>query len=66
LPLSRRTTLVTRGARGIGEAVAATLAREGAHVMVLDIPPSRHDIERVAERIGGGTLPLDITKWLRS
>ncbi|MHC0433419.1 3-oxoacyl-ACP reductase [Streptomyces sp. O3] len=62
LPLAGRTALVTGGARGIGEAVAATLAREGAHVVVLDVPSARHDLTRVAERIGGGALPLDITK----
>ncbi|WP_415949607.1 3-oxoacyl-ACP reductase [Streptomyces sp. KLOTTS4A1] len=62
LPLAGRTALVTGGARGIGEAVASTLARDGARVMVLDVPSAREDIERVAERIGGGTLPLDITK----
>ncbi|WP_030038753.1 SDR family NAD(P)-dependent oxidoreductase, partial [Streptomyces resistomycificus] len=36
LPLAGQTALVTGGARGIGEAVAATLARDGARVVVLD------------------------------
>ncbi|MBT3149850.1 3-oxoacyl-ACP reductase [Streptomyces sp. CHD11] len=60
-PLAGRTALVTGAARGIGEAVAATLARDGADVVVLDVPPAEPDARRVAERLGGIALPLDIT-----
>ncbi|MEU2897148.1 3-oxoacyl-ACP reductase [Streptomyces sp. NPDC001273] len=60
-PLAGRTALVTGAARGIGEAVAATLARDGADVVVLDIPAAESDARRVAERLGGVALPLDIT-----
>ncbi|MFE6200118.1 3-oxoacyl-ACP reductase [Streptomyces sp. NPDC057838] len=60
-PLAGRTALVTGGARGIGEAVAGTLARDGARVVVLDVPQAEQDARRVAERIGGTALPLDIT-----
>ncbi|GAB1328213.1 3-oxoacyl-ACP reductase [Streptomyces sennicomposti] len=60
-PLAGRTALVTGGARGIGEAVAETLARDGAHVVVLDVPAAEADARRVAERLGGTALPLDIT-----
>ncbi|KES07964.1 3-ketoacyl-ACP reductase [Streptomyces toyocaensis] len=60
-PLAGRTALVTGAARGIGEAVAETLARDGAHVVVLDVPRAERDARRVAERLGGSVLALDIT-----
>ncbi|MGW7275508.1 3-oxoacyl-ACP reductase [Streptomyces sp. NPDC054864] len=60
-PLSGRTALVTGAARGIGEAVAEVLAREGARVVVLDVPSAQADLVRVADRLGGTALPLDIT-----
>ncbi|MET9829013.1 3-oxoacyl-ACP reductase [Streptomyces sp. NPDC006385] len=61
LPLAGRTALVTGAARGIGEAVAETLARDGAQVVVLDVPQAEQDARRVAERLGGTVLALDIT-----
>ena len=61
LPLAGRTALVTGAARGIGEAVAETLARDGARVVVLDVPQAEDDARRVAERLGGTALALDIT-----
>lgn len=60
-PLDGRTALVTGGARGIGESVAGTLARDGARVVVLDVPAAEADARRVAERLGGTALALDIT-----
>ena len=60
-PLTGRTALVTGAARGIGEAVAETLARDGARVVVLDVPRGRQDARRVADRLGGTALLLDIT-----
>ncbi|MFE6553283.1 3-oxoacyl-ACP reductase [Streptomyces sp. NPDC057746] len=60
-PLAGRIALVTGAARGIGEAVAGTLARDGAHVVCLDVPAAEADARRVAESIGGTALTLDIT-----
>ncbi|WP_062640051.1 3-oxoacyl-ACP reductase [Streptomyces maremycinicus] len=61
LPLAGRTALVTGAARGIGEAVAEALARDGAQVVVLDVPQAADDARRVAARLGGSALTLDIT-----
>ncbi|MHB9759518.1 3-oxoacyl-ACP reductase [Streptomyces sp. BYX5S] len=60
-PLAGRTALVTGAARGIGEAVAETLVRDGAEVVLLDVPSAEADLAKVAQRLGGRALPLDIT-----
>ncbi|MGN9819137.1 3-oxoacyl-ACP reductase [Streptomyces sp. SD11] len=60
-PLAGRTALVTGAARGIGEAVATTLARDGARVVCLDVPAAEADLAAVAGRLGGIALALDIT-----
>ncbi|MFD8566582.1 3-oxoacyl-ACP reductase [Streptomyces sp. NPDC059639] len=60
-PLAGRTALITGAARGIGEAVAETLVRDGAQVVLLDVPSAEADLTKVAERLGGRALPLDIT-----
>jgi 3-oxoacyl-[acyl-carrier protein] reductase len=60
-PLDGKVALVTGAARGIGAATAETLAREGAHVIVLDRPDDSGPASRVAERIGGTLIGCDVT-----
>src|SRR5829696_1282566 len=60
-PLAGRAAVVTGASRGIGAAIAETLARDGADVAVLDVPAQGEDLVAVANRIGGAALQLDIT-----
>jgi 3-oxoacyl-[acyl-carrier protein] reductase len=60
-PLAGRTALVTGASRGIGEAISEVLARDGAHVVGLDVPAQASDLERVTGRLGGSSLTVDIT-----
>ncbi len=60
-PLGGKTMLVTGASRGIGESIARVLAREGAHVICLDVPQQQADLQKVASEISGSTLLVDIT-----
>ena len=59
-PLAGKTALVTGAARGIGAAIAGVLARDGASVIVADLPQAGEALVKVANRIGGTTLHLDV------
>jgi 3-oxoacyl-[acyl-carrier protein] reductase len=60
-PLEGRVAVVTGASRGIGEAIADTLSRDGAHVVCLDVPAQGETLVEVANRIGGSALQLDVT-----
>ncbi|MCA0144938.1 3-oxoacyl-ACP reductase [Blastococcus sp. LR1] len=60
-PLAGKVAVVTGAARGIGAAIAEVLARDGAHVVAVDIPVAGDSLAKVANEIGGTALQLDIT-----
>jgi 3-oxoacyl-[acyl-carrier protein] reductase len=60
-PLDGKVALVTGASRGIGEAIATTLHRDGAKLVLLDVPALSEDLKKVADRLGAETIELDIT-----
>ena len=60
-PLAGQTAAVTGASRGIGAAIAEVLARDGAHVICIDVPAQGEDLTAIANRVGGTALQLDIT-----
>jgi 3-oxoacyl-[acyl-carrier protein] reductase len=59
-PLAGKTALVTGAARGIGAAIAGVLARDGANVIVADLTRAGEALAKVANRVGGSALHLDV------
>ena len=59
-PLLGRRALVTGASRGIGEAIATTLHRDGAELVLLDVPALAQDLTKVAARLEAQTIELDI------
>lgn len=60
--LAGKTAVVTGAARGIGASIARALHREGATVIVVDVPAAGEQLAAVANEIGGTALQVDITR----
>jgi 3-oxoacyl-[acyl-carrier protein] reductase len=60
-PLAGQVAAVTGAARGIGAAIARTLARDGARVIAVDVPAAGDALATVANEIRGSALQLDVT-----
>jgi 3-oxoacyl-[acyl-carrier protein] reductase len=60
-PLAGRLALVTGAARGIGKAIATTLRRDGARLVLLDVPAALDELAQLAAALDAESIALDIT-----
>ena len=61
-PLAGKVAVVTGAARGIGAAIARTLYRDGATLILVDIPAAGDHLAEVANEVHGTALQLDISR----
>ncbi|HEY1997399.1 3-oxoacyl-ACP reductase [Paraburkholderia sp.] len=59
-PLAGQRAVVTGAARGIGAAIAAALAAEGAHVIGIDMPSALEALDASIRQLSGTALAFDI------
>lgn len=60
--LQGKVAIVTGGARGIGAAAARVLHREGATVIIVDVPQAADDAQALAAELNGDSYLLDISQ----
>ncbi len=60
-PLAGRTAVVTGASRGIGEAIARTLHRDGAGIVGIDVAQAASGLHTLMDELGGEAISLDIT-----